>query len=252
MKKNTLIEGKAMCKSFATTKDNILNNVNIKIYEGDFTVIMGASGSGKSTLLYALSGMDNINSGEVFYKNAKISNYKEKQMAQLRREEFGFVFQQIHLVSNLTLFENVVVAGYLSKKLSGKEVNEKANELFVQMNIKNAKERLPHETSGGEGQRAAIARGIIHNPGIVFADEPTGALNKKSSEEILNILQGLNAQGQSVLMVTHDMRAAAYATRLLYLEDGKILDEMCLDLFVKEEAKAREEKITKWLSTMAW
>lgn len=252
--KEILLSARDLCRSFANNggQNHVLDNVTLDLYEGDFTVIMGASGSGKSTLLYCLSGMDSMTSGEVRYKQENISNLNEKKMAALRVKEFGFVFQQSHLVSNLTLFENVVVPGFLDRGKSGEEVRNRAIELLEQMNIREAKDRLPSQVSGGEAQRAAIARAVIGNPGIVFADEPTGALNRKNTEDVLNLLTELNQKGQSILMVTHDVHASVRANRLLYLEDGKIGGEMSMPDFTPEEARSREVQITAWLSSMEW
>lgn len=252
--KNTLLQGKELTKAFSTGGENtlILNKVNVDIYENDFTVIMGASGAGKSTLLYSLSGMDSISNGEIIYKGETISNFSENQKAQIRAKEFGFVFQQTHLVSNLTLFENVAVAGYVGKIRTPKEVNEKAASLLTQMQLGSAKDRLPSQVSGGEAQRAAIARAIINNPGLIFADEPTGALNKSNTEEVLNLLTTLNAGGQSILMVTHDVRAALRGNRILYLEDGRILDELELPIYISSDAKDRETKLISWLTALEW
>lgn len=230
----------------------ILQDVSVEIYKGDFTVIMGASGAGKSTLLYALSCMDRISGGSVHYAGNKISSYSENQLAGLRAKEFGFVFQQTHLVSNLTLFENVAVAGYVSGKATPKEMDQRANELLSQMNVEDAKHRFPAETSGGEAQRAAIARAMISSPSILFADEPTGALNKSNSTEVLNLLTDLNRSGQTILMVTHDIQAAIRGSRILYLEDGKILDELSLGSWTAQKEKEREEQATVWLSSLRW
>ena len=224
-----------VCKSFANSgvQNHVLDNVNLEIYEGDFTIIMGSSGAGKSTLLYALSCMDGITGGKVFYKDKVISGAKEKIMAPIRAREFGFVFQQTHLVSNLTLLENVSVAGYLDK-------------------IYEAKDRYPSQVSGGDAQRAAIARDIINEPGIVFADEPTGALNKRNTIQVLDILTDLNQKGQSIVMVTHDSRAAIRATRLLYIEDGKVIGEMEMPPYEEEQKKSREAQVNAWLASMQW
>lgn len=251
--KEILLQGKDVCKAFAQggKSTTVLHQVNVQIFKGDFTVIMGASGAGKSTLLYALSGMDSITSGSVEYKGRKISGLSEKEMARLRANEFGFVFQQTHLVSNLTLFENIAVAGYVGGGRP-KEVQEKATALLTQMQVDGAKNRLPSQTSGGEAQRAAIARAMISDPGLIFADEPTGALNKAGSEEVLNLLSALNEAGQSILMVTHDVRAAIRGTRILYMEDGNIVDELTLPSYHAADAKEREGKATQWLSTLRW
>lgn len=252
--KEVFLQGKNICKVFSQNGETspVLNEVNVQIYKGDFTVIMGASGAGKSTLLYALSGMDHITSGEIEYKGKRISNFSETQMAGLRAKEFGFVFQQTHLVSNLTLFENIAVAGYVGGEHSPKEVRQRALELLAQMHVHGAKDRLPSQTSGGEAQRAAIARAMINDPGLIFADEPTGALNKSNSEEVLNLLSSLNEAEQSILMVTHDVKAAIRGNRILYLEDGKILDELALPAFQAADTREREAQATQWLSSLHW
>lgn len=249
-----LLSAKGVKKEFPGRQETeqVLKNIDMDIYEGDFTVIMGASGAGKSTLLYVLSGMDNITAGKVLYREKEISGYKEQQMAALRSHDFGFVFQQAHLVSNLSLFENVAVAGYLNGERDAETVSKRAEELLERMHVETAKGRFPSEVSGGEAQRAAIARAMINDPGLLFADEPTGALNKRNSEEVMDLLRGLNENGQSILMVTHDIRAAIRGTRILYLEDGKILDEMIFPTFQQEDAKSRERSLSEWLSTLAW
>ena len=251
---NTILQGKKVSRIFlqGNKKTAVLDQIDLEIYDGDFTVIMGSSGAGKSTLLYALSGMDQISGGQVFYKGRQISGLKEKQMAKLRAEEFGFVFQQTNLVSNLTLLENVAVAGYVSRKGSTEEIRERARQLLKQMNVEKAENRFPSQVSGGEAQRAAIARAMIGQPGLLFADEPTGALNRSNTTEVLDLLTDLNRSGQSILMVTHDMRAAARGNRILYLEDGKVLDELKLPVYRESQEKAREDKVSSWLSGLQW
>ncbi len=257
---NIVLQGKQIEKVYGQggQKNRVLEEVDIEIYEGDFTMIMGASGAGKSTLLYCLSGMDAVSSGKVFYRGEDISRYKEKQMAALRAGEFGFVFQQTQLVSNLTLYENVAVAGYaaiahgMGKKKDRRKIGQRAEELLARMHAENARDRLPSQVSGGEAQRAAIARAVINEPGVLFADEPTGALNRANSEEVLRLLTELNEEGQSIVMVTHDIRAAVRGTRILYMEDGKILDERRLSVYREEEARAREEELQRWLSALQW
>lgn len=250
--RKALLTAKEIVKTYHGAQEPVLNHINAEIYDGDFTVIMGPSGAGKSTLLYALSGMDTISSGQVLYKGKELGTLSEKKMAKLRADEFGFVFQQTHLVSNLTLFENVMVAGFLEKGKSEQAVRNRTEELLKQMNVEKAKDRLPSEASGGEMQRAAMARAMINQPGLLFADEPTGALNRKHSEEVLELLTALNRDGQSILMVTHDVKAAIRGTRILYLEDGKILDKKPLPPFDVKMAKEREEKVSGWLASLSW
>lgn len=252
--KNTVLSAKKLCKSFAHNggQIHVLSHVDLDLYEGDFTVVMGASGSGKSTLLYALSGMDRATAGEVFYDGRDIVRLKEKELAKLRYTDFGFIFQQMHLVSNLTLFENVAVPGYLNKRRSASEVRKRTDELLEQMSVSHIKDHLPTQVSGGEQQRCAVARAVINSPRVLFADEPTGALNRKNTTDVLNLLTQLNQEGQSVLMVTHDLKAALRANRILYIGDGKILGELPLPPYRAEEERSRETQVSAWLTSLAW
>ena len=213
--REVLLSAEEIVKTYPGAQEPVLKSVSAEIYQGDFTIIMGPSGAGKSTLLYALSGMDALSSGKV-------------------------------------LFENVAVAGYLEKGQSEKAVNERAEALLAQMHVERAKDRLPSQASGGEAQRAAIARAMMNRPGLLFADEPTGALNRKNSEEVLDLLTSLNQEGQSILMVTHDVKAAIRGTRILYLEDGIILDDISLPPFDAQTAREREEKVSAWLASLSW
>lgn len=252
--KNVILSADGLCKSFAHNggQVHILSNIDLELYEGDLTVIMGASGSGKSTLLYALSGMDRATAGKVIYKDEDIVAMGEKKLAKLRRGDFGFIFQQMHLVSNLSLYENIVVSGWLNKERRTSQVKIHANELMEQMGISHIRSHLPSQVSGGEQQRCAIARAVINSPKLLFADEPTGALNRKNTTEVLNLLTSLNQAGQSILMVTHDLKAALRATRLLYLEDGKIVGNLVLPAYHPDKERSREEQVNAWLSSMKW
>ena len=252
--KHSILSANGLCKSFAHNggQVHVLSQVDLELYERDFTVIMGASGSGKSTLLYALSGMDQSTAGQVMYGGENIVDAVEKRLASLRHSDFGFIFQQMHLVSNLSLLENIVVPGYLNKKVSVNQVKARAEELLQMMGLSHIKSHLPSQVSGGEQKRCAIARAVINSPKLLFADEPTGALNRKNTTEVLNLLTDLNQSGQSILMVTHDIRAALRATRLLYLEDGKIVGDLPLPDYSLEEEKSREAQVNAWLSAMEW
>lgn len=246
--KESIISGRKLTKSFG--ENTVLHGIDIEIFDGDFTVIMGSSGSGKSTLLYTLSGMDKPSSGELFYRGSDITNASEKELARLRAEQLGFVFQKTHLVSNLTLYENIRMAGLIGS-LTDNESKQRADALVSRMNLENAKDRLPSRVSGGEAQRAAVARAVINKPAMLFADEPTGALNKANSEEVLNLLSTLNAEGQSVLLVTHDKEAALRGNRILYLEDGAIIGELELAQYEGKD-KAREDRLSAWLEGLGW
>lgn len=251
---NVILSAKNLCKSFAHngTQIHVLSNLDLDIYQGDFTVVMGSSGSGKSTLLYALSGMDRASSGEVIYKEKNLVTASENEISALRHSDFGFIFQQMHLVSNLSLFENVAVCGYLNKKQAPRAVDARTDELLDGMNLSEVKDHLPSQVSGGEQQRCAIARAVINNPDLIFADEPTGSLNKSNTTDVLNLLSYINSKGQNILMVTHDIRAALRATRLLYLEDGKIIGELRLPPYVRQEGQRREAQVNAWLLSLKW
>ncbi len=252
--KNTILSAKGLCKSYAHNggQNHILQHVDLDLYEGDFTVIMGSSGSGKSTLLYSLSGMDRATAGQVIYNGKDIVTMKEKELSTLRQKDFGFIFQQMHLVSNLSLFENIAVPGYLDKSRSANDVKARTEVLLEKMGISHIKTHLPSQVSGGEQQRCAIARAVVTEPKLLFADEPTGALNRRNTNEVLSLLTDLNQAGQSILMVTHDMKAALRATRILYLEDGKIIGELNLPPYNPDEIKSRETQVNAWLGSMQW
>ena len=246
--KEIILSGKGITKAFS--ENTVLHGIDMEIYAGDFTVIMGSSGSGKSTLLYVLSGMDRLDGGQLLYQERDITEASEKELTQIRAENFGFVFQRAHLISNLTLHENIRMAGLIGE-LSEKETKLRTDNLISRMNLEGAKDRLPSQVSGGEAQRAAVARAAINKPGVLFADEPTGALNKANSVEVLNLLSDLHAEGQSVLLVTHDREAALRGNRILYLEDGAIIGELELPVYEGKD-RSREEKLTAWLEGLGW
>lgn len=247
-----IMSTKDLSKSYANggLQNHVLKNIDFTLREGEFCVVMGSSGSGKSTLLYCLSGMDRATSGEIIYNGKSYGKLNEDKLAVLRRKDFGFVFQQMHLVANLTVFENIAVPGYLVSK--PKVVHAKAEELMQQVGISELAKRLPSQVSGGEQQRAAVARALINAPKVLFADEPTGSLNSKSGLETLDLLSAFNHAGQTILMVTHDIKAAVRATRLVYIKDGKLGGEMDMGAYAEENAAAREAQIIAWLSSMGW
>lgn len=256
--RNVIIEASRLAKSYAAdgVQTHVLSSVDLKLYEGDYTAIMGPSGSGKSTLLYCLSGMDEPTGGDVRYRGESIVALRERDMADVRSQHFGFVFQQSHLVSNLTLFENIVVPGYLKKGRTPAASRAIADGLLERMGLAAARNHLPSQSSGGEQQRCAVARSVVNDPDILFADEPTGALNRANTLEVLSLLGELNAQGQSICMVTHDAQCAARANRILYLEDGGIRGEMelprCAGAEHPDVIKEREVQVNAWLASLAW
>lgn len=252
---NCVLEVEDLCKTYIINKNsnNVLRNVNFSMAEGEFVTIMGPSGSGKSTLLYTVSGMDKMTSGKVIFDGDNISNLGEKQMARLRLEKMGFVFQQMYVMKKLCMFDNIVLPGYQGRKMSRKEVNQRAEQLMRRLGIIEVAERDMTEVSGGELQRVCLCRALINNPKMVFVDEPTGALNSKASREVLRELAEVNRNGTGILMVTHNEKVAAYSDRILYLVDGDIQGELTLGkLSEKQELAARERKVKNWLENRGW
>lgn len=249
-----LIETTNLCKSYASEGQQIhvLRNINLKIYEGQFTAIMGASGSGKSTLLYMLSGMDYVTGGRVCVCGEEINSRKDKEAARFRQETAGFIFQQVNLLSHMSCFENICVAGYLKKGRKRKEVHKEAGELLEMVGIPKLGRRLPSQLSGGQQQRCAIARALINHPKILFADEPTGALNSSAGKEILDLLFCMSRKGRNILMVTHDLKAALRADRIVYLKDGKAEGELTMPPYKESDTQTREKQLIGWLSGMGW
>lgn len=248
-----LLNAKDLCKTFSngSVQQHVLKNLNITIYKGDFTVIMGNSGSGKSTLLYALSGMDRPSLGNIKYGEEEISKYNNDKLAVFRRKHCGFVFQQNYLNDTMSVLDNIMVSGLLVSK-DRKAIAKRAKELLLKVGLgEEVFGKFPAQLSGGEQQRAALVRGIINHPEILFADEPTGALNSKNTENVLNVLTALNEEGQSIVMVTHDMKSARRANRILYLADGVITGELELGKYVTGDKK-RHEDLRNFLAEMGW
>lgn len=253
--KNTILHCKDLCKTYTTDKTSVevIKNQTLEIYEKDFTIIMGNSGSGKSTLLYCLSGLDSVTRGEVFLKDTNLSNLKEKRMVSIRRKCIGFVFQSINLVPSLTVFDNVAVPGYIGQRARS-SVDKKAKELLCSMGLEDEMHRLPSHISGGQQQRVAIARALVNSPDIVFADEPTGALNSSNGQMVLDVLSKINEDGQSIVMVTHDVKAACRGNRILFLRDGVIDSELDLPNYCDDidRIQERENKVVEFIKERGW
>ncbi|WP_142395900.1 ABC transporter ATP-binding protein [Bacillus sp. MYb209] len=231
---------------------HVLKNIDLEINVGEFVSVMGPSGSGKSTLLYNISGMDRMTSGSVRVSNKNISFMNEEALAKLRLNEMGFIFQQSNLLRNLNLFDNIVLSAYLAKVESRKVINKRALELVKKMGISDIATNNITEASGGQLQRVSICRALINNPNIIFADEPTGALNLKVTEEVMDILSNINCNGTTVMLVTHDVKVAARTERILFMVDGEFVGEIRMGKYMKDDLKAREEKLLKWLTEMGF
>jgi len=250
----TIIKTDKLCKTFSSggNQQHVLKNLDISLLEGDFTVIMGSSGSGKSTLLYAISGMDKPTLGEIDIAGQKITKLNNDQLAVFRRNHCGFVFQQIYLLDNMSVMDNVLASGLLVNK-NKRELVQKAKDLLKQVGIdENSWSKFPTQPSGGEAQRVGVVRAIINSPKILFADEPTGALNSKAGESVLDVFTHVNHVGQSIVMVTHDMKTALRGNRILYLRDGVICGDLQLGTFSEEENMERHEKLGAFLAEMGW
>jgi len=250
---NAIIRTKDLCKTYVSDSVQLhaIRNLNLEIFQEDFTVIMGSSGSGKSTLLYLLSGIDSVSAGEVHFQNTRVDLMEEKHTAHFRRTSIGFIFQAINLVPNLTLLENVAIPGYLVSR-DRNQVNSRAMELLTMMGLDQEAKRLPAQVSGGQQQRAAIARGLINSPTVLFADEPTGSLNSSQGQNVLDILTDINTQGQTIVMVTHDIKAACRANRILFIRDGKIDGDVKLEKYSAENGEEREQTIFDYLTRKGW
>ncbi|MBP5180164.1 MAG: ABC transporter ATP-binding protein [Clostridiales bacterium] len=251
MGKKVLLEAKDLCKTYSneSVQQHVIKNLNLKIYEGDFTVIMGNSGSGKSTLLYSLSGMDKPTLGSITYGNEDISNYNNDKLAVFRRNHCGFVFQQNYLNDTMSALDNVMVSGLLVTR-DRKDLARRARELLHKVEIEDRDMRkFPSQLSGGQQQRVAVVRGVINKPELLFADEPTGALNSQNTENVLDILTELNNEGQSIVMVTHSIKAAERGNRVIYLADGIVKDEIDL---TDTKPQERHAKLKDFLAKMGW
>ncbi|WP_286805916.1 ABC transporter ATP-binding protein [Acetobacterium sp. MES1] len=215
-----MIKIEGISKSFKDT--NVLNDISFGIEKGDFTAVMGPSGSGKSTLLYSVSGMDKISVGQVIFEGVNISELSEKELASFRLTKMGFVFQNAQMLKNLSIYDNIILPGLVAKKELPEKIRKWASELMRRMAISGIENRDIKEVSGGQLQRASICRAMINNPEILFLDEPTGALNSEATDQVLEILEDLNNEGMTIMIVTHDPRVAAKAKRVLYIRDGQI------------------------------
>lgn len=251
--KNVMISSNKLCKTFSNSgaQQHVLKNLDMEIYEGDFTVIMGSSGAGKSTLLYALSGMDKPTLGSIKFSDIEISKQSNDQLAVFRRKNCGFVFQQMFLMDHMSILDNILISGLLISS-DRKEIAGRAKELLAQVGLtETIWNKFPSQLSGGEAQRAGIVRALINHPKAVFADEPTGSLNSAAGKAVLDVLSEVNSNGQSIIMVTHDLKSARRGNRILYMHDGVICGECDLGKYVSGN-RDRHDKLQAFLAEMGW
>ncbi len=240
-----IVTGKNIVKIFGKGVEQVkaLDRVNVEIKKGEFVAIMGPSGSGKSTLLFVLSGMDDISDGSVKFGDTELSKLQENELADIRRTKMGFIFQQPTMLKNLNLLDNIILPAVRDDKKDTAALGQRAKVLMKKAGIDGLENRNTTEVSGGQLQRAGICRALIGAPEILFADEPTGALNSKSAEEIMELLVSINREGTSILLVTHDAKIASHADRILYTRDGNIVSELLLQKFNGKDMEARTEKV---------
>ncbi|SDA09963.1 putative ABC transport system ATP-binding protein [Ruminococcus sp. YE71] len=253
-----VLDVKGLCKTYVVNKrqNNVLKNIDLTINEGEMVSVMGPSGSGKSTLLYCVSGMDRPTSGEVSFDGKDISKLNDKKLAEVRLDEMGFIFQQMYMMKNLSVLDNVILPSVRSKKNkeSRKETERRGRDLMKRMGIDDIAENDINEASGGQLQRACICRSLMNHPKVIFADEPTGALNRSTSDEVFNELLEINREGTAVMCVTHDAKVAAKCSRVLYIMDGSIHAEIKLGKYdgTESELRTRERTLNNWLMEQGW
>ena len=218
------------------------------------SAVMGPSGSGKTTLLYTVSGMDTATAGEILFFGEKMTQMSSNQVSDMRLSKMGFVFQQMYMLKNLSIYDNIILPAYQSAsgKAQRREINERAKVLMAKLGISEVADNDISEVSGGQLQRACIARSMINNPKIIFADEPTGALNKQNSKEVMKELNKLNEEGTTIMMVTHDAKVASRCERVFYIEDGNIREEKNLGKYTDDTARERERELNNWLMGLGW
>ncbi|WP_433748127.1 ABC transporter ATP-binding protein [Falsibacillus pallidus] len=224
----SILEAVKLHKSYGNkwNKQEVLKGIDLTIHEGEFVSIMGASGSGKTTLLNVLSSIDKVSEGSIKIENKEMTKMKEKQLAEFRKHHLGFIFQDYNLLDTLTVKENILLPLSISKT-PRKEADQRFDELAEELGIHELKDKYPNEISGGQKQRTSAARAFIHNPSIIFADEPTGALDSKSASDLLNKLKSLNkTRKATIVMVTHDPVAASYSSRVIFIKDGQIYTQL--------------------------
>lgn len=243
----TILEVNNLSKSFEDTK--VLDNIDFNVNEGEFIAIMGQSGSGKSTLLYNISGMDRPTSGTIMFGGNDISKLSDEEISDVRLKQMGFVFQHSYLLKNLSVRDNIILPGFKANILPREQVNQNTDNLMEKTGISHVANHDIKKVSGGQLQRAAICRALINQPDILFGDEPTGALNSSTTKEIMDIINSINQEGTTVIIVTHDAKVAIRASRVIYLMDGNIHSELTLGQYEKDEKTiiSREKVLSQWL-----
>lgn len=245
---NDIIRADRLTKDYGN--GNVLTDIDLTIKKGEFAAVMGQSGCGKSTLLYCVSGMDKPTLGSVIFEGTDMAGLNARQMQELRLKRMGFVFQKTGFLKNLNIMDNILYPAYQLNDRSRKDIVDEAKELMAQMGIDHVADHDIRKVSGGQLQRAAICRAMINHPDILFGDELTGALNSSSTQEVVSIIEQINKKGTTVLLVTHDANVALHAGRIIYLQDGRILDTLVLGEYDPENVSERSDKMKEWLGEM--
>ena len=249
-----ILEVNDLCKTYIVNKRqiNVLRNINFHVDKGEMIAVMGPSGSGKSSLLYSVSGMDKPTAGRVSFCGRQIETLKDDELSDIRLDDMGFIFQQMYMMKNLSVLDNIILPAVKSSKnkLSRKELSQKGTALMKKLGIESIAGNDINEVSGGQLQRACICRSLINEPEIIFADEPTGALDRTSSDEVMDELERLNGEGTTIMLVTHDARVAARCSRVLFIVDGNIKDEYNKDK--KATLRDNERNLNNWLLEMGF
>jgi putative ABC transport system ATP-binding protein len=240
-----ILDAHGLTKAF--NGHTVLHGVDLQISDGEFVSVMGPSGSGKSTLLYNISGMDTMTSGSALFAGQDLAALSQKQLARLRLTTMGFIFQHVHLLKNLCLLDNVVLPAYLAGLAPRDELNRRAMALMERTGVAELADRDVSEASGGQLQRVGICRALINKPTILLGDEPTGALDSTAASEIMDILGELNAEGTTIMLVTHDAKVAARTSRVLYMVDGRIVGDRDQGRYAGTDLDQRHADVTAWL-----
>lgn len=236
------------------SKEQILHGISFEVNPGEMLAVMGPSGSGKSTLLYHVAGMDQPTGGQVWLRDTEITGLSEDEKARLRLQRMGFIFQQMNMMSGLNILDNILLPALHARSSRQKKaaLQLRARMLMEKLSISGLEQRKITEVSGGQLQRACICRSMMNEPEILFADEPTGALNKGAAEEVMAELVKLNREGTAILIVTHDSRVASQCDRIMYLLDGRICGELAPGKPAGGQRKQRENAVNRWLMEMGW
>ena len=246
----SILETKGLCKNYGA--NNILSDVDLQINVGEFIAIMGQSGCGKSTFLYCASGMDKASSGQILFDGVDMADLSGRQMQELRLKRMGFVFQKPNFLKNLSIIDNIVYPAFQLGEADRAEIVKEALALMEEMGISSVAEHDIYKVSGGQLQRAAICRAMINHPDILFGDELTGALNSSTTKEVSGIIDNINRKGTTVLLVTHDANVAVHADKVIYLQDGRIMDTLTLGKYEEKNAKERDARMKDWLKKMGF